>query len=300
MEIIEIELTRIFVKVVQQGSFTRAAEVLRTPKSTVSKAVTRLEKITGTKLLLRTTRSQTLTTAGRLFYETCLGPIQVLEDAQKSLHGLDSMTSGLIKITAPEDLGTYLIAPEIGKICKDYLDLNFDLQYSNKVIDLVKDGFDLAIRIGKLKESQLKVKRIGRLELILVASEEYLNSHSKIKSVSDLKEHNCLSISGLSMTKNWELVKDGKKSSVLIKARIESNQMSSLIQAAISGAGVVLAPSFICTPEIQKGRLKRVLNGWSNQGLPVSLVSPVSIAGTARLKIVSDQIFNAIKKKLVS
>lgn len=298
METIEIELSRIFVKVVQQGSFTRAGEILNVPKSTVSKAVTRLEKITGTKLLLRTTRSQTLTDAGRTFYETCLGPIQTLEDAQKSLFGQDSLVTGHIKVTAPEDLGTYLIAPAIGELCKKFPELSFDLQYSNKIIDLVKDGFDLAIRIGHLKESQLKAKKIGRLELILVASDEYISTHNKIKSVRDLKDHDCLSISGLSMSRNWELSNGARKNSVLINPKILCNQMSSLLQAAKAGAGVLLAPAFMCQPEINKGSLKRVLNGWSNQGLPVSIVSPVSISGTARLKIVGDQIFSAIRHKI--
>lgn len=298
METIELELSRIFVKVVQQGGFSQAAEILKIQKSTVSKAVTRLEKMTGTKLLLRTTRSHTLTAAGRLFYETCLEPIQILEDAQKSLYGMDSIAAGNIKITAPEDLGTYLIAPTIGEICKKNPQLKFDLQYTNELVDLVKDGFDLAIRIGHLKESQLKMRRIGRLEVVLVASPEYLKKNPPIKSVADLKEHRCLSISGLSMTKTWELQKDKKRAKIAINPIIESNQMSSLLQAAIAGAGVLLAPSFICHPEIKTGRLERVLGDWCNIGLPVSLVSPVSIASTARLKLVSEELISQIAAAL--
>src|SRR4051812_36061970 len=110
----DLELTRYFVKVVQNGSFSRAADLLKLPKSTVSKAITRLEHDTGTKLLLRTTRSLTLTAAGRAFYDTCLGPVHILEDAQKSLYGQDSILSGTLKITAPEDLGAHVISPAVG------------------------------------------------------------------------------------------------------------------------------------------------------------------------------------------
>ena len=300
METIELELSRIFVKVVQHGGFSQAANILKIQKSTVSKAVTRLEKLTGTKLLLRTTRSHSLTAAGRLFYETCLGPVQILEDAQRSLYGMDSIATGNVKITAPEDLGTYLIAPTIGEICKKNPHLTFDLQYSNEIIDLVKDGFDLAVRIGFLKESQLKMRRIGRLELILVASNEYIKMNPPITKVTDIKDHRCLSISGLSMTKSWELQLGRRKNKVSINPIIESNQMSSLLQAAIAGAGVLLAPSFICKPEIEKGSLVRVLPKWRNIGLPVSLVSPVSIASTARLKLVSDELISKIAKAITS
>lgn len=300
METMEIELSRIFVKVVQHGGFSQAAEILKIQKSTVSKAVTRLEKITGTKLLLRTTRSHTLTAAGRLFYETCLGPIQILEDAQKSLYGLDSIAAGHIKITAPEDLGNYMIAPTIGEISNENPNLQFDLHYTNEVVDMVKDGFDLAIRIGKLKESQLRMKRIGRLELILVASPKYLNKVALPKTPADLVKHSCLSISGYSMSRVWKLQKGKQNSTVHVRPVIESNQMSSLLQAAKAGAGILFAPSYICKNDLEQGHLSRVLEGWNNSGVPVSLVSPVSIASTARLKLVSDILFSKIKAVLNS
>lgn len=298
METIEIELSRIFTKVVQHGGFSQAAEILKIQKSTVSKAVTRLEAITGTKLLIRTTRSHTLTEAGREFFEKCLEPIQILEDAQKSLHGLDSIASGHIKLTAPEDLGTYLIAPAIGEVSRKNPKLSFDLQYTNEMVDLVKDGFDLAVRIGHLKVSNLKMRKIGNLKLILVASKKYLENAPKLNAPKDLVDHNCLSISGLSMTKTWEVNSGRKNAKIQVSPVIESNQMSSLLQAAKVGAGVLLAPSFICQPEIDNGTLVQVLPHWYNSGLPVSLVSPVSIASTARLQVVSEELMSSIKRAL--
>ena len=176
----EIELIRIFVKVVQQSSFSRAAEILKVPKSTVSKAITRLEYETGAKLLLRTTRSLTLTAVGRAFYETCMGPIQTLEEAQKSLNGNESILTGLVRVTAPEDLGIEIIAPTIGELSRKHPLLNFELNYTDDIVDLIKEGFDIAIRIGKLPESSLKVKRIGEIQIIPVASPKYLKNASKI------------------------------------------------------------------------------------------------------------------------
>lgn len=298
METIELELSRIFVKVVQQGGFSKAAELLKIPKSTVSKSISRLEKMTGTKLLMRTTRSQTLTDAGRLFYETCLEPIQILEDAQKSLYGQDTVVSGTIKLTAPEDLGSYVISPVIGLLCQVHSEIRFDLHYSNEIVDLVKDGFDLAIRIGQPQESRLKIKKLGQIELLPVASPQYLKANKKIQTPSDLSEHACLGLGRKGIRSQW-MLKNGKKQvQIPISRRVESNQMTSLLNIAVAGAGVLLAPAFLCRSEIESGRLVKVLDGWMGVGAPVSIISPVSIASTARLKLVSDKISAAIQKEL--
>ena len=298
METIGIELTRIFIKVVQQGSFSKAAELLKIPKSTVSKAIARLERETGTKLLLRTTRSQTLTASGRAFYETCLEPLQILEDAQKSLFGQDAIVAGKIKITAPEDLGTHVVAPIIGELSQLHEKLSFELQYTNQLIDLVKDGFDFAIRIGTLKQSGLKAKRIGEVTLIPVAAPSYLEKRGKISNPQDLLKHDCLSISAGNLMQRWDLKNKSQTAKIMVNVKVESNQMTSLLQVAIAGGGVALVPSYLCKNELLQKKLVRVLPGWHSVGMPVSLVSPVSMASSARLKLVSDKVFTATQKTL--
>ncbi len=298
METIGIELTRIFIKVVQQGSFSKAAELLKIPKSTVSKAIARLERETGTKLLLRTTRSQTLTASGRAFYETCLEPLQILEDAQKSLFGQDAIVAGKIKITAPEDLGTHVVAPIIGELSQLHEKLSFELQYTNQLIDLVKDGFDFAIRIGTLKQSGLKAKRIGEVTLIPVAAPSYLEKRGKISTPQDLLKHDCLSISAGNLMQRWDLKNKSQTAKIMVNVKVESNQMTSLLQVAIAGGGVALVPSYLCKNELLQKKLVRVLPGWHSVGMPVSLVSPVSMASSARLKLVSDKVFTATQKTL--
>ncbi|MCB0414898.1 MAG: LysR family transcriptional regulator [Bdellovibrionales bacterium] len=291
-------MTRIFVKVIQHGSFSKAAELLGVPKSTVSKSVSKLEKITGTKLLLRTTRSQTLTAAGRLFYETCLEPIQVLEDAQKSLYGQDSIVSGPIKITSPEDIGSLIISPLIGSLSKQHPDVSFELHYTNEIVDLIKEGFDLAVRIGHLAESNLKVRRIGILDLILVASSSYLKNYPPLKEPKDLKDHLCLLLSDSQMKHYWTLTHGKKNMRVEVHSKVMSNQMSSLLQVAIAGGGITLASSFLCQDYIKNKGLERVLPDWKVKGIPISLVSPLSTTSSARLKLVSDEIHSAISSAL--
>ncbi len=292
----EIELSRLFVKVIQQGSFSKAAQQLQIPKSTLSKAVTKLEKETGTKLLLRTTRSLTLTAAGRAFYETCLGPVQVLEEAQRSLHGADDILSGVIRLTAPDDFGNFVLAKALTELLKKHPNLRFELKYTNETLDLVKEGIDLAIRVGKLKESSLKAKRIGENKLIFVASPAYLKSRNPIRAPKDLTEHECMTINAVA--KEWNL--QSKKGSVRvpIRPRVICNQMSSLVSSAVAGAGIAMAPTFVCKPELESGKLIRVLPEWSSSGWTVSLVSPMSSNSSARLKVTMDHLFGVIQEAI--
>lgn len=291
----ELELVQIFVKVVRAGSFTKAAELLNVPKSTVSKAITRLESESGTKLLLRTTRSQTLTAAGKAFYDTCVGPIQTIEDAQKSLSGSDSLLTGNLKITAPEDLGTQVLAPAAGQLIKEHPGLNFELIYTNQIVDLVKEGFDLAIRFGKLKESGLKTKKVGEVILYAVASPAYLKEHSRISKPDDIRLHPCLSLTA----GPWNLKSSsGSSAQVPTDVRIRSNQMSSVLKACASGAGVALVPGFLAKPYLESGELIRILPQWTSQGVPVSMLSPLPFSSSARLRMATDFFMVELQKAL--
>lgn len=294
----ELELTRYFVKVVQNGSFSRAAELMKVPKSTISKAITRLEKETGTKLLLRTTRSLTLTATGRAFYDTCLGAVQTLEDAQKSLYGTDSILSGVVKLTAPEDLGSEVIAPAIAELSRSHPDLRFELIYTDEVVDLIKDGFDIAFRIGQLNESSFKARRVAEVFLILVASPEYIKAHGKIKSPHDLQNHACISHREKSMQRVWNLKSKKESVRVAVKPKIYSNQMTTLMKMAVAGGGIALVPYYICKSEIAAGRLVEVLPGWVGTGFPVSMVTPLALSSSARLKITADRLAEVIQNAL--
>lgn len=290
-----IELIRIFVKVVQTGSFTKAGEILKQPKSTISKSVARLEKESATKLLLRTTRSLTLTAAGRAFYDTCLPPIQVLEDARKSLHGQDSILSGLVRVTAPEDLGNYVISPAVAELTKKNSALNFELNYTDEIVDLIKDGYDVAVRIGRLTESNLKSKKIAEIFLIFVASPEFVKAAPRIKQPSDLKSVDCLTIRTRSQTVT--LKNKNETAQIKIAPRIVSNHMTGLLNLAVSGAGVALVPHYLCRKQLEDGSLVRVLPDWNSQGLQVSLISPLATASSARLKVTIEHLAQAIQRE---
>lgn len=296
---IPIELIQIFVQVVKNGSFTKAAQQLRLPKSTVSKALSRLEKETGTPLLIRTTRQQHLTSTGQKFYEACSGPLELIETASKSLSGQDPHVTGNIKLTAPEDLGVQIIAPVVAKLCQKYPGLNFELIYTDKIVDLVKNGFDLAVRIGNLKENSLKAKTIGYLQPVLVAAPSYLKNKPKLTQLEDLIHLDCLSLPPINSTIIWTLKnKQGISRTITVPPRLICNQMSGLLSATLAGGGIALIPSFLCRPYIQDKSLVPLLPHWSCSNLPVSFVSPLPFSSSTRLRIITDELLKEIQKSL--
>ncbi len=294
----DLDLTRIFLKVAQNGSFTRAAAILQIPKSTVSKAVAKLERDTGTKLLRRTTRSLTLTAAGRAFFDSALGPLQILEDAQKSLYGADSILTGNIRLTAPEDLGSNVIAPAVAELTQKHPGLTFDLQYTDVVIDLVREGFDFAVRIGRIAESSFKVKRVGEVELVPVASPIYLKGAGKIKEPGDLREHEAIVHDSQRLSGKWVLRSGRTHAQVPLRIRATSNQMSSVLKMVLANGGVGMVPHFLCRPEVEAGRLVRVLPEWSGPSVNVSMISPLASSSSARLKISMEHIYQRLVERL--
>ena len=295
METIELELSRLYVKVIQHGGYSKAAAALRLPKSTISKAIKKLEEETGTKLLIRTTRSQTMTAAGRLFYETCLEPIQILENAQKSLYGQDNIVSGNIKLTAPEDLGNFVVTPVIGQLCQKYPKLNFETHYSNDLYDLVKEGFDFGIRIGTLQASSLKQKKIGDFELIVIAPALFKNEIKNIKEPKDLEKFNAVTLIKVDQHR-LTLRNEKKVATIKMNIRIRCNQMSSVITAVMAGAGLAVVPSYLVRNHLEEGTLIRVLNSWHGPRLPVSIVAPTSISSSSRLTILTNELIAECRK----
>lgn len=295
-----IEWTRIFVKVVQLGSFTRAATELKLPKSTVSKVIAKLESQTGTKLLVRTTRSQALTPAGRIFFDSCVGPVQQIEDAQKSLYGQDNIFSGTVRITAPEDIGSLIMAPIIADFSRSHRELRFELNYTNQIINLVKDGYDLAIRIGHLRSSGLYQKKIGSIHFVLVSSEAYLKNSPAIKTIDDLTKSSCIGIESAVGLTTWTLENNKHSRKIKIEPKVVSNQPTSVLKIVESGAGVSLLPKFLVKDKLADGSLVQILQSWSSSGLPVSLVSPLSMAKTPRVKVIADVISDKLRLALDS
>ncbi|MCX6118572.1 MAG: LysR family transcriptional regulator [Proteobacteria bacterium] len=294
-----LENTRYFVKVVQLGSFTKAAQVLGLPKSTVSRAVQSLENESGTKLLLRTTRSVSLTSAGRAFFDACVAPLLTLEDAQKSLKGQDSIISGRVKITAPEDLGAFVVSPTIAMLSRLHPKLSFEVHYTNEMVDLVRDGYDFAVRVGKLHSSSFKVRKAGVIQLVLVANENYLKTAPRIEHPNQLIQQSCITLNIPTVIPKWTIARGAEKSmDASITPRFVCNQMTAIVKIALESGGIGFVPKYLVDDHIQSGRLVRVLPEWSQNQFQVSVVIPSASASSARIKICTDAIVSGLSKAL--
>lgn len=290
-----LEILKTYVQVIQSGSFSSAATLLKLPKSTVSRSISRLEDESGTKLLIRTTRSLKMTEAGRLLFENCVGPIQALDEAHKSIRGTDSAVSGLLRITAPEDLGTHVISSEIAKIRRDFPLLKFEITYTDRVIDMVQEGYDIAFRVGKLPPTRLRSQKMGEVILILVATPEYLSQHKKIQSPEDLSAHDCLSYSFGGANLKWTLKSAKGAESVAINPKITSNQMTSLLRMSLESAGVAFVPAYLCREYLASKKLQHVLPTWHGNPFQVSMLSPLSVNMSARLRVATERLSVGIR-----
>lgn len=303
----EIQLIHYFVNIVKHGSFTKAATILKVPKSTLSKAVTKLESETGTKLLIRSTRKQNLTDAGRQFYESCLGPIQTIEDAEKTLYGQDSIISGTVRITVPEDFEIVLLSGCIQRLCTKYPDLKIIIKGTNDLVDLVGEGFDFAVRIGPLEESNLKVRTIGHIKLVTVVAKDYFEEikgakiQGEVVELEEPEELTKIRCVGFTSNKPHQILTltQGKKTEVIkVPLVVEANQATSVYKLTMAGVGAAVLPTFLCQKNIDSGELIQIMKSWKYADVPVSLVSPLSTLNSIRLKVVSDEIVESLRASL--
>ena len=293
----DLSSVRIFVKVVELGSFTKAAVALKQPKSSVSRAVRRLESESGTQLLLRTTRSLRLTPAGQAFFEACAGSVRALEAARAALQDRDREAVGLVRVTASDDFGSLILSPALSELGRRHPGLTFEFNYTDELVDLVREGYDLAVRIGRLAPSRLKVTKLGEVTLLPVAAPAYLARAPRLREPHDLLEPAGIVFGSQTTAIRWMLSSPGSKTQVPVPARYVGNHMRSLANLAREGAGIALLPNFLCREDIRTGRLQRVLPQWTGPRMAVSLLA--SATGTPhRVQLVKEHLIRAVRAAL--
>ncbi|MEW6057713.1 MAG: LysR family transcriptional regulator [Bdellovibrionota bacterium] len=265
----------IFVRVVDHGSITKAAKFLRQPKSRVSRNIAALEKELGQPLLYRTTRQFNPTEAGRALYQACRLQVYELEAAAASLKEGSNEVSGILRISAAEDMGSLLLGPLIADFKALHPKVSTEVYLSNDIIDLVKEAIDLTIRIGELEDTGFKARTIGHTASILIASPGYLKSAPKISSLSDLAHHPALVFIPDSHGTHWLLTTNGRKEEkVRFQAHCRANNPKILLDLALADQGVALIPEFLCIEALQEGTLKRVLKPYETLPDPIHFVWP--------------------------
>lgn len=262
----------IFAKVIQTGSFTRASQLLGLPKSTVSRKVLELEERLGTRLIQRTTRKLNLTDVGRLYYAHCARIMAEVEDAERAVGSLQQSPRGLLRVTAPVNIS--FLGPILADFLQHFPEIQLDLVCTDRVVNLVEEGFDVGIRAGQLADSGLMARRLGSLQRYLVASPVYVSTRGFPETPQDLTQHACLVFGVGNERLSWPLMREGRTESIEITPRLVVNDLEILHEAAVAGLGIVLLPATRCTGDFQLKRLTQLLPGWSMPETPVHAVYP--------------------------
>ncbi len=253
---------QIFAKVVDQKSFTNAAKLLRMPKSTVSRRIFQLEERLGVKLLNRTTRQLSLTPIGQAYYEKCVIVLDHLQDAEDLIKGLHTKPRGHLRVTIPYELGLFFMKEAFMEFLKSYPEIIVELELANRMVDIVEEGFDLAIRIGHLPDSSLVAVKLLELEGGVYASSAYLKNRSIPKTPSDLPLTECIQF-GISQANIWRFQHSIEgKIEVKPAGRLRVNSMGYLCEAALSGLGFAAINKVIASPYVQEGRLIEILSDY--------------------------------------
>lgn len=265
--------TAVFVKVVQAGSFSAAARQLGLPISTISTRVSRLEKRLGITLLQRTTRRLHLTESGTVYYQHASLGLGYMLEAEAAVDEARRQPQGKLKITAPADLGDQLLAGLIERTQAEFPALELELLLTDRYIDLVADGIDVAIRTGELRDSSLVAKSLGTIRWALFASPHYLKQAETIDNPQDLHAHRCIQFTPLGRD-SWDLTSNHSSISVPIQGRTMANNIGVVKSMAVKGLGVALLPTFICKASLDHKELSAVLPKWQGKADPVHLVYP--------------------------
>ncbi|ACV26658.1 LysR family transcriptional regulator [Kangiella koreensis] len=271
----KLDLMQAFISVVQQGSFTSAAEQLGTSTQLVSKYVSQLESDLKVRLLHRTTRSVTVTEAGQAYLERAQQILSDIETLEGSIKEEGDEPRGRLRISAPMSFSTLHLGKLLAEYQQQYPEVTIDLQLNDRKVDIVEEGFDLAIRIGDLESSSLIARKIAPIQLVMCASPDYLHQHGEPQSLEELKGHRYLHYSyrnedlpALVSTQSASMVLNRQKGS------IAANNGEVLAKAAVAGAGIVLQPTFIVGPYIAQGKLKPILKQHQQEPLGLYAVYP--------------------------
>ena len=280
----------VFAKVVETKSFTAAAQALGLPKSTVSRKVSQLEERLDARLLQRTTRKLSLTEIGRAYYERCQRIVADIAAAEQLVDDLQATPRGRLKVTAPVDLGAFRLGELTARFLTTNADIDVHLELTDRVIDLVDEGFDLAIRFGPLPESTLIAKKLGSLQSVLCAAPEYLAKRKAPTNVEELEDLDKVLFTPSARTQSWTLTNGDQTYELARPAKFSSNNIMAVHAAVLAGLGISVMTEFVVACDLHEGRLVRILPEWSGVPVDIHAVYPARQNLPPRLSLFLDHL----------
>lgn len=261
-----------FIRIVKAGSITGAAQMLREPKSKVSRILSALESDLGAQLIYRSTRKMELTSEGKRLFEHSLSAIETLEASRDRLSEDKAVLSGKIKLTTPFDISVKILPEILTKFRSMHPQVLFELVLTQDIVDLIGNSVDLAIRFGKLKDSQLKAIKVFDEIMVLVAAPKFLEKNQRPKNLEDIANYPCLSFA--ETNGNWQLHQGSQQKLLKVNLHVSANDPTALFALVMMGAGIGYIPKMICRTELANGKLVQIFPDWTGRRFPVNIVSP--------------------------
>ena len=283
-----IETMGLFVAIADAGSLAGAARRLRLPVQSVSRKLQALEDHLGARLLTRTTRRLALTEEGRHYVDACRRILADVEEAERGVAGRHDEPRGALAVTAPVVFGRLHVLPALMAFLGAFRGVQARLVLVDRVVDLVEEGIDVAVRIGALPDSSLIALRVGVLRRVICASPAYLADRGVPARPQDLADHDCITFAGISSTDRWHFRDEGRELSVPVRSRLVVTTAEAAVDAAVAGLGVVRLLSYQVAAAIAEGRLRLILQPFDPSEVPVHLVSVETRFAPARVRAFLD------------
>lgn len=280
-----------FVAVYESESFTQASRQLDCSTAQVSRQVSQLEKRLGSKLFYRTTRKVSATEAGQIFYQHCRQILDALDNAERTLTDLQASPRGKLKITAPVAYGESHIVPLLNNFMLRHPDLELQCHLTNQTLDLVTEGYDLAIRLGRLGDSSMIARRLSRRRLYVCASPDYLARYGEPHTLSELNHHSCLQ----GTLDYWRFRSQGQERNLRIHGRIRCNSGHALLDAALKGLGIVQLPDYYVDEALNKGQLISLLNPFQGEDEGIWALYPQNRLLSPKVRLLVDYLIDSLE-----
>lgn len=285
---------KVFSTVVDSGSFSRAADQLHLSSTAVSRHVAELEKHLGAQLLQRSTRRLHLTEIGANYYDRCRVILADVDEAETQAATQESQPRGVLRLSLPHSFGLRYIAPLLPEFCKRYPDLQLELSFSDRTIDLVEEGIDMAVRITRELKTSLVARKLATTTLLCCASPEYLAQHGTPQHPDDLRNHNCLTYVYAATANLWAFTEHGQNIQVQVKGTLRANSGDMSRIAAVGGVGITVLPCFSICDELRAGTLVRLLHDYPIPELTVYAVYLPAARRSARVKVMVEYLWDAL------
>jgi DNA-binding transcriptional LysR family regulator len=286
----------VFATVVSQGSFTRAADKLDTSPANVTRYVNELEESLGARLLNRTSRRLSLTETGRTLYDRALSILEDVAEAEAIASAAAMQPRGMLRVNAPLSFGIRHLAPLWPRFCARYPDIELDISLVDRVVDLVEEGYDLAVRISRGGSPTLVSRKLATTRHMICASPDYVACHGTPASPEELRDHVCIAYTYSDSVDEWRLLDDaGKEHSVAVRQIMRTNNGDTARAAALAGVGIVRQPTFLIGEDLRQKRLVPLLTGYRTPEMDVLAVYPSRRHLSAKVRVMVDFLAEAFR-----